>query len=56
MTSSSKTVVRAVVSKAIMLVLVAIGITTLLWGDLHNQYIWVVLLSKFSECILHFLL
>ena len=27
------------------LILVAIGITTLLWGDLHNQYIWVVLLS-----------
>ena len=27
------------------LILVAIGITTLLWGDLHNQYIWVVLLT-----------
>ncbi len=27
------------------LILVAIGITTLLWGDLHNHYIWVVLLS-----------
>ena len=27
------------------LILVAVGITTLLWGDLHNHYIWVVLLS-----------
>ncbi len=27
------------------LILVAIGITTLLWGDLRNQYIWVVLLT-----------
>jgi len=27
------------------LILVAIGITTLLWGDLRNHYIWVVLLS-----------
>jgi len=27
------------------LILVAIGITTLLWGDLHNHYIWVVLLT-----------
>ncbi len=25
------------------LILIAIGITTLLWGDLHNRYIWVVL-------------
>ena len=24
------------------LILVAIGIATLLWGDLHNKYIWVV--------------
>jgi phospho-N-acetylmuramoyl-pentapeptide-transferase len=27
------------------LILVAISITTLLWGDLHNQYVWVVLLT-----------
>jgi phospho-N-acetylmuramoyl-pentapeptide-transferase len=27
------------------LILVAIAITTLLWGDLHNHYIWVVLLT-----------
>lgn len=27
------------------LILVAISITTLLWGDLKNQYIWVVLLT-----------
>ncbi|HYN60200.1 MAG TPA: phospho-N-acetylmuramoyl-pentapeptide-transferase [Rubrivivax sp.] len=27
------------------LILVAIGITTLLWGDLRNHYIWVVLLT-----------
>lgn len=27
------------------LILVAIGITTLLWGDLRNQYIWVVLVT-----------
>ena len=27
------------------LILVAIGITTLLWGDLQNHYIWVVLLT-----------
>ena len=27
------------------LILVAIGITTLLWGDLRNPYIWVVLLT-----------
>jgi len=26
------------------LILIAIGITTLLWGDLRNQYVWVVLL------------
>ena len=26
------------------LILIAIGITTLLWGDLRNQYLWVVLL------------
>jgi phospho-N-acetylmuramoyl-pentapeptide-transferase len=27
------------------LILMAVGITTLLWGDLRNQYIWVVLLT-----------
>ncbi len=27
------------------LILTSIAITTLLWGDLHNQYIWVVLLT-----------
>ncbi|OGS92906.1 MAG: phospho-N-acetylmuramoyl-pentapeptide-transferase [Gallionellales bacterium GWA2_59_43] len=27
------------------LILTAIAITTLLWGDLHNQYVWVVLLT-----------
>ena len=27
------------------LILVAIGIATLLWGDLHNKYIWVVLVT-----------
>ncbi len=27
------------------LILVAIGVTTLLWADLRNQYIWVVLLT-----------
>jgi len=27
------------------LILVAVGITTLLWGDLRNHYIWVVLLT-----------
>ena len=27
------------------LILVAIGVTTLLWGDLHNEYIWVVLVT-----------
>lgn len=27
------------------LILVAVGITTLLWGDLQNHYIWVVLLT-----------
>jgi phospho-N-acetylmuramoyl-pentapeptide-transferase len=27
------------------LILVAIGITTLLWGDLHNHYVWVVLIT-----------
>ena len=26
------------------LILIAIGVTTLLWGDLRNQYLWVVLL------------
>jgi len=26
-----------------VLILVAIGITTLLWGDLHNKYMWTVL-------------
>ncbi|MBI5918754.1 MAG: phospho-N-acetylmuramoyl-pentapeptide-transferase [Nitrosomonadales bacterium] len=27
------------------LILTSIAVTTLLWGDLHNQYIWVVLLT-----------
>jgi phospho-N-acetylmuramoyl-pentapeptide-transferase len=27
------------------LILTSIAITTLLWGDLHNQYVWVVLLT-----------
>jgi len=27
------------------LILTSIGITTLLWGDLHNHYVWVVLLT-----------
>ena len=27
------------------LILVAIGVSTLLWGDLHNKYIWVVLVT-----------
>ena len=27
------------------LILVAIGVATLLWGDLHNKYIWVVLVT-----------
>ena len=27
------------------LILVAIAIATLLWGDLHNKYIWVVLVT-----------
>ncbi|MFA6903030.1 MAG: phospho-N-acetylmuramoyl-pentapeptide-transferase [Gallionellaceae bacterium] len=27
------------------LILVAVGVTTLLWGDLRNQYVWLVLLS-----------
>lgn len=27
------------------LILTAIAITTLLWGDLHNQYVWVVLFT-----------
>ena len=27
------------------LILVSIAITTLLWGDLHNHYVWVVLLT-----------
>ena len=26
------------------LILIAIGVTTLLWGDLGNRYVWVVLL------------
>jgi phospho-N-acetylmuramoyl-pentapeptide-transferase len=26
------------------LILIAIGVTTLLWGDLSNRYVWVVLL------------
>ncbi len=27
------------------LILISIAITTFLWGDLHNQYVWVVLLA-----------
>jgi phospho-N-acetylmuramoyl-pentapeptide-transferase len=27
------------------LIITSIGITTLLWGDLHNHYVWVVLLT-----------
>ncbi len=27
------------------LILASVAVTTLLWGDLHNQYIWVVLLT-----------
>ena len=27
------------------LILTSVAITTLLWGDLHNQYVWVVLLT-----------
>jgi phospho-N-acetylmuramoyl-pentapeptide-transferase len=27
------------------LILVSVAITTLLWGDLHNQYVWMVLVS-----------
>ncbi len=27
------------------LILVSVAITTLLWGDLHNQYVWLVLIS-----------
>src|ERR1035437_9869947 len=26
------------------LILIAIGVTTLLWGDLENRYVWVVLI------------
>jgi phospho-N-acetylmuramoyl-pentapeptide-transferase len=30
------------------LILTSIAITTLLWGDLHNHYVWVVLLTTLS--------
>src|SRR5450759_3748481 len=30
------------------LILISIAITTLLWGDLHNHYVWVVLLTTLS--------
>jgi phospho-N-acetylmuramoyl-pentapeptide-transferase len=30
------------------LILTSVAITTLLWGDLHNRYVWVVLLTTMS--------
>ena len=36
------------------LILLAIGLTTLLWGDLHNKYIWLVLVVTLATGVIGF--
>lgn len=36
------------------LILLAIGLTTVLWGDLHNKYIWLVLAVTMSTGVIGF--
>lgn len=36
------------------LILLSIGLTTLLWGDLHNQYVWLVLIVTLATGVIGF--
>ncbi len=37
-----------------LLILVSIGISTLMWGDLHNRYLWIVLLVTLGYGVIGF--